>query len=153
MANPEHLKILKQGVIAWNSWRQKNPDVKPDLCNLAIYQDYKTICATELNADKDNSKLITELMNSAKGVDFSDINLRYTNLNRSILIQANLMSADLCKANLQDTDLRGTDLQKTEISGANLQRAKLNDVNFHGAALSYTNFQGAILSYTNLQGN
>lgn len=153
MANPEHVKILKQGVIAWNSWRQKNPDVKPDLCNLAIYQDCKTICATELNADKDHSKLITELMNSAKGVYFSDINFSFTNLNRSILIQAILMSADLCKANLQDTDLRGADLQRTEISGANLQRAKLNDVNFHGANISYSNFQEAILSYTNLQGN
>ena len=31
MANEEHLKILKQGVEAWNSWRAENPDVVPDL--------------------------------------------------------------------------------------------------------------------------
>ena len=31
MANPEHLAILKQGVAAWNAWREQNPDVGPDL--------------------------------------------------------------------------------------------------------------------------
>ena len=31
MANPEHLNILKQGVKAWNTWREKNRSVFPDL--------------------------------------------------------------------------------------------------------------------------
>ena len=31
MANPEHLKILEQGVEGWNKWRKENPDVRPDL--------------------------------------------------------------------------------------------------------------------------
>ena len=31
MANPEHLKILKQGVDAWNAWRGQNPEICPDL--------------------------------------------------------------------------------------------------------------------------
>ena len=31
MANPEHLKILKQGVDAWNKWRAENPGIIPDL--------------------------------------------------------------------------------------------------------------------------
>jgi hypothetical protein len=26
MTNPEHLKILKQGVVVWNQWRNRNPD-------------------------------------------------------------------------------------------------------------------------------
>ena len=30
MANEEHLKIL-QGVAAWNDWRQKRPELIPDL--------------------------------------------------------------------------------------------------------------------------
>ena len=33
MANPEHLKILKQGVEVWNKWREENPQIKPDLVN------------------------------------------------------------------------------------------------------------------------
>ena len=31
MANPEHLKILNQGVEAWNEWREENPEARPDL--------------------------------------------------------------------------------------------------------------------------
>ncbi len=31
MAKPEHLKILKEGVEAWNKWRGKNAEVGPDL--------------------------------------------------------------------------------------------------------------------------
>ena len=31
MANEEHLKILKQGVKAWNLWREENPNISPDL--------------------------------------------------------------------------------------------------------------------------
>jgi hypothetical protein len=31
MADEEHLKILRQGVDAWNEWRRKNPQLLPDL--------------------------------------------------------------------------------------------------------------------------
>src|SRR3954453_19806146 len=31
MANAEHLAILRQGVDAWNTWRRKEPRVRPDL--------------------------------------------------------------------------------------------------------------------------
>lgn len=31
MANPEQVEILKQGVEAWNKWRQENPDQPVDL--------------------------------------------------------------------------------------------------------------------------
>ncbi len=36
MANPEHLKILKQGVEAWNQWREQNPQTKPDLSGVDL---------------------------------------------------------------------------------------------------------------------
>lgn len=31
MVNRRHLKILKQGVKAWNEWREENPGVRVDL--------------------------------------------------------------------------------------------------------------------------
>jgi len=31
MANEKHLAILKQGVDAWNAWREENPEVRPHL--------------------------------------------------------------------------------------------------------------------------
>lgn len=36
MANPEHLKILKQGVAVWNEWRQDNPQIRPDLSKAEV---------------------------------------------------------------------------------------------------------------------
>ena len=31
MANDEHLKILKQGTVVWNKWRESNPEIIPEL--------------------------------------------------------------------------------------------------------------------------
>ena len=31
MANQQHLALLKQGKDAWNTWRENNPTVQPDL--------------------------------------------------------------------------------------------------------------------------
>jgi hypothetical protein len=31
MANDEHVAMLKRGVDAWNAWRDKNPNIRPDL--------------------------------------------------------------------------------------------------------------------------
>ncbi len=38
MANEEHLKILKQGVEAWNEWREKNPKITPGLSKADLYK-------------------------------------------------------------------------------------------------------------------
>ncbi len=38
MANEEHLKILKQGVEAWNEWRVKNPQITPGLAGANLYK-------------------------------------------------------------------------------------------------------------------
>jgi len=36
MANPEHLQILKQGVAAWNAWRDQHRDITPDLTEVHL---------------------------------------------------------------------------------------------------------------------
>ena len=38
MANPEHLKILNQGVEAWNEWREENPEARPDLTKADLFK-------------------------------------------------------------------------------------------------------------------
>jgi hypothetical protein len=36
MANPEHLQILKQGVEAWNQWREQHKDLRLDLTEVSL---------------------------------------------------------------------------------------------------------------------
>ena len=36
MANPKHLKIMRQGVEVWNKWRDENVDVSPDLSDVNL---------------------------------------------------------------------------------------------------------------------
>jgi len=31
MPNEEHLKILQEGIAAWNKWRDEHPEIQPDL--------------------------------------------------------------------------------------------------------------------------
>ena len=36
MANPEHLKRLKEGVAGWNKWREESSRVVPDLSGATL---------------------------------------------------------------------------------------------------------------------
>lgn len=38
MANPEHTRVLAQGIEAWNEWREKNPEITPDLHRTKFYK-------------------------------------------------------------------------------------------------------------------
>jgi uncharacterized protein YjbI with pentapeptide repeats len=38
MANDEHVAMLNKGVDAWNAWRKKNPDIRPDLSGANLFQ-------------------------------------------------------------------------------------------------------------------
>jgi uncharacterized protein YjbI with pentapeptide repeats len=33
-----HFALLKQGVTVWNEWRDKNPDVRPELANVILQE-------------------------------------------------------------------------------------------------------------------
>ncbi len=41
MANPEHVKILEQGVEIWNKWWDENVEVRPDLSGAVIGRSNK----------------------------------------------------------------------------------------------------------------
>src|SRR5450759_790658 len=81
MASKEHLKILKQGVKAWNEWRRVDMNARPDLSG----HDFKGVDLTYINW------MVTDL---------SGANLSGCNLKQAYMTHANLQSADLRKANI-----------------------------------------------------
>ena len=57
MANPEQVKVLRQGVEAWNEWRLQHPEIVPDLgeANLgAADQNTRTSMEAVAQAEEDH---------------------------------------------------------------------------------------------------
>jgi uncharacterized protein YjbI with pentapeptide repeats len=144
MADEEHLKIIRQGVAAWNDWREENPEA-PDLHGA-------NLCEANLG------------WANLSGADLTWANLRRADLSGADLFRADLRGANLSRANLTGLDLtegpggpfsRGTDLRGANLRGANLREADLSEADLTGANLSeadlgWANLTGADLSAANL---
>ncbi len=99
MANKDHLALLRKGVLAWNIWRKKNPEIRPDLREANLIRAY----------------LIRA-------------NLRGADLRYAYLIEAKLGRADLDEANLCVADLRGANLEEVKnLTQQQLDEAKTNE--------------------------
>jgi len=86
MASQEHLQIIKQGVEAWNKWREAHPEIQPDL----------------FRADLSGADL--------SGADLMGADLMGAKLSRADLSRANLFRADLSRAYLLLTRFAWQDL-------------------------------------------
>jgi Pentapeptide repeats (8 copies) len=128
MANDEHVALLKQGVDAWNAWRQQNPDIEADLSEAFL-----------IDAD-------------LAWADLSRANLSYASLSGANLSKANLFMADLVRADLSRADLSRAHLNQTDLRDANLSGANLSEADLVMAYLSVAYLGGADLSGANLGG-
>jgi len=147
MANQEQLAILKQGVEAWNWWREQNPDVKIDLREAIL----KGVDLSDANFSKANLRGANlELAKLWKAyllrADLSKANLRDSNLIGANIGEANLHNADLRGANLEGAYLRKADLSGVNLSAANLRQASLRESNFLKAQVVGTFFGNLDLS-------
>jgi uncharacterized protein YjbI with pentapeptide repeats len=144
MANPEHLQILKQGVAAWNQWRDQNRAITPDLARADLH---RAITPDLARADLHGADLHGVNLHRADlhGVNLGETNLHGTTLYAADLSEANLTGADLGEANLHGTNLTeanlcGADLRGADLRGVNLTRAILTRVDLSYGALSETVF-------------
>lgn len=122
MANPEHLRILKQGVKVWNQWRNEHPEIRPDL-------SYVNLANSDLTY-----------------VDLSDVDLT-----GAALYHVHLTDADLSRALLNDAILTGAylldaNLSRVHLVGANLSFAMLVGTKLNGASFGFTAFDNIDLS-------
>lgn len=126
MANDSHISILFEGVDAWNKWRFKNPNIKPDL------------------SGADLSRLTNTTLKSANlaQVDLTEANLDYAYMKNTILREARLINTKCHNTTLIEADLSGAQLQGARLSRANLYRADCNETNFYGSHLNGASFVG-----------
>jgi uncharacterized protein YjbI with pentapeptide repeats len=161
MANDEHVALLKQGVKAWNAWRKKDPDVRPDLRGATLVgadlrgADLKR--ANLAGADLGKAKLEDANLSGAyllatdlRGADLVVASIRGADLRVASLSGANLRAADLSGANLNPADLSEANLSRANLREANLSKANLIKANLIMATVDNTNFSNADLSGASL---
>src|SRR5579883_342746 len=121
MADPELVKILRQGVDAWNRLRQQSADQLMDLSGASL-----------------------------SGINLRGADLVGVNLSNADLIKADLSGAILIEANLSNANLANTDQVGTSLIGSNLANANMAEANLAGANLSASDLAGADLSRATL---
>jgi uncharacterized protein YjbI with pentapeptide repeats len=131
MPNDEHLALLLQGVVTWNTWRDRNPNIQPDLSRADLH-------GVDLHgADMHEADL--------HGADLHGADLRHANLGVARLDGANLTNANLNYAGLQLAGLRHANLSGVTLFHADLSGASLTRTNFTNAFLYDTNLSGAFV--------
>ena len=133
MANPEHLIKLKEGVEAWNEWREENPLLQPDLqgANLNFSQLQ--------GAHLDSAQLQGAYLN---GAELQGAHLESAQLQGALLWRAQLQGASLLGTQLQGVDLKGaffdnaTSLNHVILGDEKYGFASLADINWGGVNLA-----------------
>jgi hypothetical protein len=147
MADQEHINILKQGMEAWNLWRDENTDTLPDLRG-ADLSTLHLIGYDFTGANFTGAKLVDTNFYGAKLASIGRV------FRGSIVkLIVDFVGADLTRASLGNNDLAQADFTEANLEGANLADSKLLDANLNKANLNSTflyrtNFNEARLSET-----
>ncbi|HBB31218.1 MAG TPA: hypothetical protein DDZ80_16405 [Cyanobacteria bacterium UBA8803] len=162
MANDQHFVLLKQGVEAWNQWRENNDQILPDLSGADLSRanlNEANLSMANLNqVDLRMANLSDADLTRAdlRGADLRGANLRGANLNQADLTGTDLSGAHLTLVNMIESNLTWVNLSEANLKIANLTRANLSEANLRmanlsGANLSEVNFRMANLSDANLR--
>jgi uncharacterized protein YjbI with pentapeptide repeats len=176
MASEEHLAVFKQGLDAWNRWREQNPALQPDLSRVNFWsletsdpylmEALWNVWLPEGQAY--NLKNVNFALANLRGVclssadlrgarldcaDLSFADLRHATVDSAQFTNATLKAAKLSGLHAVDTDLSGADLENCDLSGAflsgtNLTKANLKGVNFTGAHLDGANLTQCVLQWS-----
>lgn len=142
MKKIDFINILRNGVNEWNNWREKFPDIYPDLTKADLSEmDLKGINFSKTILRKTN----LNFSNLSSAVFFK-ANLRYVDFGDSNLTKTNFLNADLFKANFRDANLTNSNLVSSNLSNSDFRRAILINTNFSKAVIGWTVFGDADLS-------
>jgi uncharacterized protein YjbI with pentapeptide repeats len=157
MANPEHLRILKQGVEVWNQWKKDNPDIQPNLgssgVSASLYltrEELIELLQGNVVFEKNEANLSQLDLFRLYNRNIVTPDLSGMNLNEASLSHAYFLEAKLRKVNLSKASLSFADLSRVDLSYSNLTHAWINNACLEGANLRSTNLKDAELYYADL---
>lgn len=157
MADQEHLALLKQGVEAWNRWREEHPDIDPNLTKANLSEAHLEKAnlrwahlegATLGGAHLEKADLYEAHLEAAylSNVDLKEANLDKAHLEEAFLDAAHLEKAQLHGAHLEGASLRVAHLEEATLRVAHLERANLSGAHLEGSNLHTTHLEGADLT-------
>jgi hypothetical protein len=129
-------------VEVWNSWRNQNPSITPDLSELDVTQS----AAEAWNYWRKQSTPTTENWSC-----YTPPNLSGSNLAKAYFAEANLADVNLSRANLIEVRLYKADLTRADLTGADLTEAWCYESSLWGALLTGANLTKAYFERTDLQ--
>jgi uncharacterized protein YjbI with pentapeptide repeats len=138
MTTQESIELLRQGVPAWNKWRQEHPRAHPQF----ILADLSDDIEEGLSLHGADLHFVHFDMALLQGIDLSRADLRGSHLKWT-----NLLTANLSGANLQGAVLSGADLALVNLSSADLSRAEVNGTDLTDTDLTNTNLTDADLTH------
>jgi uncharacterized protein YjbI with pentapeptide repeats len=161
MADDEHLKRLREGVKAWNAWREQHSEMVPNLRRAALseadlsganLQGADLTAASLIRANLTGANLERATLNAA---DLSGAILANAHLNQAVLtgaklLEARLDAANLGNANLQTAQLTNASLCRAYLGEANLSEARLTGAKLTEARLNMARLRGAHLDRADL---
>ena len=144
MANPDHVRLLRQGTAAWHQSRLagrlgETTSGPPDLSGADLsFLDLR--CADLRNADCRGARLKSAILREANltGADLEGADLADADLSQAYLISASLLGVRLDRASLHHADLTGASLLGTTLIETDFRNADLYNVDLTGATLAST---------------
>lgn len=137
MAQRDHISKLRQGVVAWNEWREQEPAVVPDLSGA----DLSGIDASAACFDR----------SLLRGATFNEARLREATFNKADLEEAKFEHADLYKAEFKEARARAANFAASLLSVAKFDNAILVGATFALARLVETSFHNAWMAFADLR--
>jgi len=161
VANPEHLAKLKEGVGAWNEWRQLAGGYLK--CELQLAPPIGTLGDAVARGEFDTDLRTANLENAnLRGaylersnfsmVNLAGVDLRSANLGHADLGDADFSGADVRTAEFYEANLQRADFRDADLRGADFRGAHLGEVEFRGAKLRAVDFRNANLTRADLRG-
>jgi TIR domain/Pentapeptide repeats (8 copies) len=147
MGNPEHLQILKQGVKAWNAWRDQDRGIRGVTLSEVDLRDADLTGADLTRANLTRADLTRATLTKA---NLTEADLTNATLIRAALTNANLAEAKLPIANFVAANLAGARLSSVNFTAGRLDGACLDGATLHGATLQGVRLNNAVLRGTNL---